>query len=176
MNWVDVTIITALLVSAGLGLYWGLIRQLAATFGLIVSIWLAGQLYEGLAAFLSPPDGGGLIGDPNTARIVAFAGIVVGVSLLIGVISGIIRTVLNLIFLGWLDHLLGAVLGVVQMLLLIEVLLLIASVFPVPNLSDTVASSGAAGVLLRPLSFVIGLLPPDLQAQIQLLLLLRGRP
>lgn len=161
MNWVDVTILTAITVSLILGLYWGLIRQLAATFGLILAILLAGRFYEGVGAFLSPPDGSGLIKDPATAQIVAFAGIVIGVSLAIGIVSGIIRTVLNLIFLGWLDHLLGALLGVIQMLILIEVILVVATVIRVPNLSDTIDNSALAQVLLRPLSFVVDLLPPE---------------
>jgi membrane protein required for colicin V production len=161
MNWVDVTILTALTVSLLLGLYWGLIRQLAATFGLILAILLAGRFYEGVAGVLSPADGGGLIKDPATAQIVAFAGIAIGVSLAIGIISGIIRTVLNLIFLGWVDHLLGALLGVAQMLILIEAILVVATVIRVPNLSDTIDSSSLAGFLLRPLSFVVDLLPPE---------------
>src|SRR3954452_9061400 len=109
MNWVDVTILTALIVSLLLGLYWGLIRQIAATFGLLASIWLAGHFYQNVANFLHPPEGGGLIGDPNMAKIVAFVGIVIVVSVVIGTISGILRTILNLIFLGWLDHIAGAV-------------------------------------------------------------------
>ena len=161
MNWVDVTILTALTVSLILGLYWGLIRQLAATFGLILAILLAGRFYEQLAGFLSPPDGSGWIKDSSTAKIVAFVAIVIGVSVLIGVVSGIIRTALNLIFLGWLDHVLGALLGVAQMLILIEVILVVASVIRVPNLSDAVDSSTLAGILLRPLSFVVDLLPPE---------------
>jgi len=161
MNWVDVTILTAVTVSLILGLYWGLIRQLAATFGLILAILLAGRFYEGLAAFLSPPTGGGWIADPALAKVVAFVAIVIGVSVLIGVASGIIRTVLNLIFLGWLDHLLGALLGVVQMLILIEAILIVATVIRVPNLSDAIDNSTVAGLLLRPLSFVVDLLPPE---------------
>ena len=163
MSWVDVTILTALVVSVLLGLYWGLIRQVASTLGLIAAIWLAGQHYQDLAAVLHPPEGGGLIADPNMANIVAFALIAIGVSLAVGVVAGILRTVLNLIFLGWLDHLLGAVLGGVQMLLLIEILLVVATVFPVPDLSDAVRQSTLAGIMLQPLYNVVwGLLPPEI--------------
>jgi membrane protein required for colicin V production len=163
MNWVDVTILTAVIVSVLLGLYWGLIRQLAATFGLFLSIWLAGRFYQNVADFLHPPEGGGLINDPNMAKIVGFVIVVIGVSLAIGIVSGVIRTMLNLIFLGWLDHLLGAVLGGVQMLLLMEVILIVASVFPVPGLSDAVRDSPVAEAMLRPLSFVLNFLPPEFQ-------------
>ena len=163
MNWVDVTILTAIITSLLLGLYWGLIRQVAATFGLFLSIWVAGQFYEGVANFLHPPEGGGLIGDPNMAKIVAYVGIVIVISVLIGAVSGIVRAVLNLIFLGWLDHVLGAALGVIQMLLLLEVFLVAANVFYVPGLSDAVRSSPLAETMVRPLfALVEPLLPPEL--------------
>src|SRR5690242_21543949 len=100
MNWVDVTIVTAIVVSLLLGLYWGLIRQVAATFGLLAAIWLAGHFYQNVADFLHPPEGGGLIADPNMAKVVAFVGIVIIVSVVIGTISGILRTLFNFIFLG----------------------------------------------------------------------------
>ena len=50
---------------------------------------------------------------------------------------------------------LGALLG------LIEAILVVASVIRVPNLSDAVDNSTLAGILLRPLSFVVDLLPPE---------------
>ena len=164
MNWVDVTILTAIIASLLMGLYWGLIRQVAATLGLVLSIWVAGRFYQNVADFLHPPSGGGLIGDANMAKIVAYVGIVIVVSVGIGTVSGILRAVLNLIFLGWLDHLLGAVLGVIQMLLLMEVFLVVATVLYVPGLSDTVRSSQLAGIMLRPLFALIEpLLPPEFQ-------------
>jgi membrane protein required for colicin V production len=81
--------------------------------------------------------------------------------------------VLNLIFLGWLDHLLGAVLGFVQMLLLLEAILLVAWFFPVPNLSDNVHTSALAMAMLRPLS---GLIEPLLPPEFQLLKLIHPLP
>jgi membrane protein required for colicin V production len=161
MNWVDVTIVTAIVVSGVLGLFWGLLRQVAATFGLIVAIFLAGANYKALAGFLHPAEGGGLIQDENMANIVAFVIIVVGVSLAVGVVASILRTLLGLLFLGWLDHLLGAALGILQMLLLLSVITIVATVFPVPGLSDAINNSALAPTLARPLSFIVDWLPPE---------------
>jgi membrane protein required for colicin V production len=161
MNWIDVTILTALIVSAILGLFWGLIRQVAATFGLVLAIFLAGANYKGVAGILHSPDGGGLIADQNMANIVAFVLILVGVSLTIGIIASILRTVLGLLFLGWLDHLLGAVLGLVQMAMLMAVIIFVATLFPVPNLSDAVRESALAPFVAQPFSFLLGWLPPE---------------
>ncbi|MGI8588836.1 MAG: CvpA family protein [Chloroflexia bacterium] len=160
-NWVDVTIVTAVVVSAVLGLYWGLIRQVAATFGLILAIFLAGSQYRNLAGILHQPDGTGLIADENLANILAFVLIVVGVSLAVGTVASVLRTMLGLLFLGWADHLLGAVLGVAQMLLLMAVVIIVADAFPVPNLSDGVQNSTLAPLVARPFSFVVDWLPPE---------------
>ncbi|HET7079263.1 MAG TPA: CvpA family protein [Chloroflexia bacterium] len=161
MNWVDVTILTAIVVSALLGLFWGLIRQIAATFGLILAIFLAGANYKAVAAFLHPPQGGGLIADENLANIIAFVLILVGVSLAVGIVASVLRTALGLLFLGWADHLLGALLGVFQMLLLMAVIIMVATLFPVPGLSDAVRQSTLAPAVARPFTFVLDWLPPE---------------
>ena len=69
---------------------------------------------------------------------------------------------LNLVFLGWADHLLGAALGVIQMLLLLGVILVAANVFYVPGLSDAVRASTLAEIMVRPLfALITPLLPPE---------------
>ena len=161
MNWVDVTILTAIIVSTLLGLFWGLLRQVAATFGLVLAIFLAGGNYKAVAGFLHPAEGGGLIADPNMANIVAFVLIVIGVSLAIGIVASVLRTVLGLLFLGWIDNLLGAVLGLFQMLLLMAVITFVATVFYVPGLSDAIHTSVLAPFIARPFSFVLDWLPPE---------------
>ena len=145
MNWVDVTIVTALIVSAVLGLFWGLIRQVAATFGLVLGIFLAGSFYKSLAGVFHPPEGGGLIADPNVANAVAFVLILIGVSLGIGIIASILRTVLGLLFLGWIDHLLGALLGVIQMALLMAVIIFVAAFWNALSAFDACARQPAPG-------------------------------
>jgi membrane protein required for colicin V production len=161
MSWVDVTIVTALIVSAVLGLFWGLIRQVAATFGLILGIVLAGAYYKNVSGFLHPDTGGGLIGDPNVANLLAFVLILVGVSLGIGIIASVLRTVLGLLFLGWLDHLLGALLGVFQMALLMAVVIFVATMFPVGGLSDAIRASSLAPFVAQVFSFALAWLPPE---------------
>lgn len=163
MNAVDVIILTAVIASTVLGLFWGLLRQLASTFGLVIAIMMAGRFYEQLAGVLYRPEGGGLIDNQNMANIVAFAVIAIGVSLGIGIVVSVVRIVLNLLFLGWLDHLLGALFGAFQMLILIEVVLLAATLFPVPNLSEAVSQSSIAQAMIQPLSFVLDWLPPEWQ-------------
>jgi membrane protein required for colicin V production len=161
MSWVDTAILVMLAASTLTGLFWGLIRQLLSIAGLVAGIYLAGRFYEPVATFLHPSEGGGLVADANWAKIIAFGAIVIGVSLLAGVVGSALRLVANLLLLGWLDHLLGGLLGFVNSLLLVSALLAVATIFPVPNLSDAVKDSQVAHMVGGFTPVVLNLLPPE---------------
>ena len=160
MNWVDITILSMLLASTLMGLFWGLIRQIISIVGLAGGIFLAGRLYEPVADFLHG-DGGGLVADPNWARIIAFGAVVIGFSLALGAVGSVLRFVANLLFLGWLDHLLGALVGLVTSLMLVMSLLVVATVFPVPNVSEAIRDSQVAQWLGGFTPVVLAMLPPE---------------
>jgi membrane protein required for colicin V production len=149
--------------STALGLFWGLIRQLISVGGLLGGIWLAGRFYETAAELLHGPDGGGLVADPNWARILGFAAIVILFSLLLGAVGSTLRVVLNLLFLGWVDHLLGAALGLLTSVTLVASLLVVATVFPVPNVADGIRESQVAQWLTTFTPAVLAMLPPEFQ-------------
>jgi membrane protein required for colicin V production len=75
----------------------------------------------------------------------------------------LLHSLAGLVFLGWLDHLLGALLGLVQGLLAITALLIVLVVFPVEPWSNFVRSSLLAGWMLR-LGEPLTLLLPELFA------------
>jgi membrane protein required for colicin V production len=161
VNWVDIAILSTLAASTLTGLFWGLIRQVMSVAGLVGGIYFAGKFYEGLAEVLHPGEGGGLVADPNWAKIIAFGAIVIGVSLLAGVVGSVLRLVTNLLLLGWLDHLLGGVMGLINSLLLVSALLAVATVFPVPNVSQAVKDSQVAHMVGTFTPLVLNLLPPE---------------
>lgn len=161
MNWVDITILTTLAASTLTGLFWGLIRQVMSIVGLVGGIYLAGRFYEQVASVLHPSEGGGLVADANWAKIIAFGLIVIGVSLIAGVVGSVLRLVSNLLLLGWLDHLLGGVLGLMNSVLLVSALLAVATVFPVPNVSQAVKESQVAHLVGNFTPVVLNLLPPE---------------
>ncbi len=161
MNWVDITILAVVLSSTLMGLFWGLIRQVMSVAGLVGGIYFAGRFYQPVAELLHGKDGGGMVADANWARIIGFGVVVVGFSLLIGIVGSVIRLVANLLFLGWLDHLLGGLLGLVTSLVLIMSLLVVATVFPVPNLSQAIKESQVAQWLGGFTPAIVAMLPPE---------------
>ena len=163
MNWVDIAILVSVGVSTLMGLFWGLIRQVIAITGLIGGIFFAGRFYEPIAEFLHAADGRGLVADPNWARIIAFVLVMVGFSVLLGMAASVLRIAANLLFLGWLDNLLGGLLGLVMSIILVIALVTVVTMFPVDGLSEDVRQSRVAQALTGLVPVVLGMLPPEFQ-------------
>jgi membrane protein required for colicin V production len=163
MNWVDITILAVTVVSTLMGMFWGLIRQIIAIFGLVGGIMIAGRFYEPVAEVLNGKDGSGLVADANWARIIAFVGILIIFSLALGAVGSVLRVLAKILFLGWLDHLLGGLLGLLMAITLVVPLLVVPTVFPVPGLSDAVRSSQVAHWFSGYVPVVLSMLPPEFQ-------------
>jgi membrane protein required for colicin V production len=106
MNWLDIVIIVAIALLGIAGLRQGLIRTVFGIAGLIGGIVLAGRYYSGLAARLFPS--GAIWGNIAAYAIIAIATLVVA-----GVIGWLLAKLVNFAALGWVDKLVGFVLGIV---------------------------------------------------------------
>lgn len=112
-----------------LGIYWGLIRQVLALVGLIFGVIVAGR-YGGIV-------GGWLtsfVADDRLAQVAGFLLTLLAISALASLLASLLRFFVGLLFLGWLDHLAGAVLGALQALLLTSIVLVaLAAADPARN-------------------------------------------
>jgi membrane protein required for colicin V production len=117
MNWVDWAIVVILLLSIVYGLTRGLLVQIATFAGGLLGLAIAKSNYQSVTDFLAS-----FVPKTHTLTIIAYLLIVLLVWLLIGIGAQSIRTLLRLTVLGCLDRLGGALFGIVQGLLLIEVL------------------------------------------------------
>lgn len=143
MGFVDTAIIVVLLFSAVLGLYWGAIRQALSLFGLLAGLALAHAHTVEVADLLSS-----VLVNYTLALVVAFILIMLSVSAAASLIASLIRRFAGLLFLGWLDHGIGAVLGIVQGALVCSAILLVASVFPNESWTQAVQESQFASLLM----------------------------
>jgi len=151
MNELDYVLLIGGALFTLLGIYWGLIRQVLSLAGLVVGVIVAGRYGPDVAAWLSS-----FIGDPTVAGAIGFLALLFLVSSLASLAASALRLFAGLLFLGWLDHLLGGILGLVQGVLAGAVLLLAMVAYPLPLWSDAVNGSQLAEGLLR----VSGLLTP----------------
>jgi membrane protein required for colicin V production len=106
MNWLDILIIVVLILLGVAGLRQGMIRTVFGIAGLIGGIFLAGRYYDELAARLFPSGAA-------WGNITAYAIILIATLVVAGVIGWLLAKLVNFAALGWLDKVMGFILGVV---------------------------------------------------------------
>ena len=156
MNRLDMLLTIVLVMSAALGLYWGLIRQLLSVVGLIAGIVLATRYSDRVADALSS-----FISNAMATQVLGFLFVLVAVSAAASLLATILRRSVGLLFLGWADHLLGGVLGLLQGALACSVILMIVALAPSERFASALADSRIVPWLGRGAS--VALLPflPD---------------
>ncbi|MFH0913711.1 MAG: CvpA family protein [Chloroflexota bacterium] len=104
MNWLDIAILVILALSAIYGLTVGLIGAVVGFLGVIVGVVLAGRFYSSVAGAL------GFVPEA-AAKVLAFILILAATMAVAWLVAKTLKTFTSLVLLGWLNHLGGAVLG-----------------------------------------------------------------
>lgn len=165
MNTVDVLILAALFLSTILGMYWGLIRQVLSVIGLVAGVLVASRYSGGVAETLSS-----FISNPQAAQVIAFIGIMIIVSALASFLATVLHQAIGLLFLGWLDHLAGGVIGFVQGVLFCTIIVGAAATLPNEGINAALADSQVAMTMVRVFGVVLALVPESFREAAQALL------
>lgn len=139
-----------------LGYYWGTIRQLLALAGLITAIAIAGRIYPSvtdLLISLIPATAPGFI------SVLAFLLSLLAVTGLVSAIASWLRLKVGLLFLGRTDHVLGAMLGLVQAIVLIGAVLAGCVGLPQIGIIDAIQQSTLAEYWGPVVLIIVKLLP-----------------
>ncbi len=142
MNVVDMIIVGVVCLGMIRGIFRGLSNELASIIGVLAGFYGAYLFYPRLASRL--PE---MIPAGPAADIIAFAAIFCLVLLLVNLLGKMVRFVLGITMLGWLDRLLGAGFGAAKGVLIAAVALFMISRFyqsPVPVVRESVLSSYVA--------------------------------
>jgi membrane protein required for colicin V production len=153
MNWLDIVIIVVAVLLGLAGLRQGIIRTVFGIAGLIGGIVLAGRYYDDLAAAIFPS--GAL-----WANIAAYIIILLATLLVAGAVGYFVAKLVHFAALGWVDRLIGCLLGIAIGGLLCAALLAIVSKFD-PGSASTIAQSGLARFLMEQFPLLLALLPAD---------------
>jgi len=153
MNWLDIVILAVVAVATFIGLKIGVVRTVLSLVGLIVGVILAGQYYVPLSRQLS------FIHQAGVARAVAFTIILVAVMVVAGLLAWLLSWAASAVKLGWVNHLGGAVLGLVLGAILCSAFLAMWVKFA--GAEGAIAQSTLARVLLDRLPMVLALLPDE---------------
>lgn len=155
MNWLDIVLLVALAIPTFIGLKQGLIKSVLSLVGLIIGVILASNFYEALGDRL------GFIPNPDMANITAFILILVGVLVIATILARLLKFIVSIVMLGWVNYLGGAVFGLLLGTILWGAILAIWVKFLGTEL---IIESLVASVLLDKFPLVLALLPSEFDA------------
>jgi membrane protein required for colicin V production len=163
MNWLDLAIAGIIAWSTFSAFRQGLIRVVVSLLSTVLGAVLAGRLYGRLADNIDF-----LIADPAIRNLVAFVAIFAGMIVLGQIAAMFLKTASSLLFLGPMDHLGGAVFGLIQGVLTVELLLFALTTFPaIPGLNSGLEGSTLAPIFIQRIPIFEQLLPVEFRAAIE---------
>ena len=124
MNPFDIIIIVILGYSLVRGIFRGLVKEVSSIIGVLGGFYAAFTYYTILAKFLS-----GLIKETAYLNILSFLIIFCGVLIIVGILGVIIKYLLNIAFLGWVDRIGGVGFGLVKGILIASILFITLTAF-----------------------------------------------
>ncbi len=136
MNLLDATLLTIAVVLTLRGVWRGLVQEVASLAGVLLGVALASTGYEALTPWVMRT----ATLDPGPARLVAFAVLFAGTVIALQGIARLVRLMLRLILLGWLDRLAGGALGLVKAGVLASITVFVLTAFLPPH-SELLATS-----------------------------------
>lgn len=124
MNPFDVFIILVLAYSTVRGLFRGLVKEVSSIIGVLGGFYAAYSYYPMVAKLLS-----GLVAEQSYLNILSFLIIFCGILIIISILGVVIKYLLNVAFLGWIDRVCGVGFGLIKGVLIVTVLFIILTTF-----------------------------------------------
>lgn len=135
MNTLDI-IFCVILGFLGLrGIFRGLVKEVASILGLLLGYILANAYHPELSPLLEAR-----LGNSSLANLAAYLGIFLGTVAAVFILASLIRKILKLILLGWLDSIGGGALGFFKGALLCSIIVMALTAF-LPPKAEILASS-----------------------------------
>jgi membrane protein required for colicin V production len=156
MNWLDVAIVIVIAWFTFAAFGAGIIREVVTVIAFVVAVLAAGFYYDDLAENVL------LFIDDDIAANVAAFGVLFGSVALGGQLAALLlKQMVSLLRLGWLDHLAGAAFGLLKGLILVEMFLILFTTFPYLGLDDIIRGSAIAPLFLDGGPILLKLLPSN---------------
>jgi len=124
MNIFDAVCITILGYCPVRGIFRGLIKELSSIVGVFGGFYAAYTYFMKVGKLFSS-----WISNISYLNILSFLIIFCGVFIIISIIGVIIKYLLNIAFLGWVDHICGVGFGTIKGILIVSMLLMILTAF-----------------------------------------------
>lgn len=121
MSIIDIILLICFIPALVSGLKKGLISQLIAIISIVAGVWISFEFAtvtsQWLGQYLEAPE--------NILRIAAFALIMVGVFVVLGLVGKLLEGILNLVMLGWANKLFGVLFSFLKTALITGLLIMV---------------------------------------------------
>ena len=124
MNLFDMMVIVIFAFCVIRGVFRGLIKELSSIVGVLAGFYAAYSYYTVIAKPLSR-----WLTNPAYANILGFLIIFCLIFLVVSIIGIVIKYLMNIAFMGWVDRICGAAFGAIKGVLIIAVLLIVFTAF-----------------------------------------------
>ncbi len=124
MNPFDVFTIIVIGYSIVRGLFRGLVKEVSSIMGVLGGFYAAYSYYPMVAKLLA-----GIIKEPSYLNILSFLIIFCGILIIISILGVVIKYLLNVAFLGWIDRICGVGFGLIKGVLIVTVFFIILTTF-----------------------------------------------
>ncbi len=119
-NWLDICVILILVIVMGRGLWTGFSMAVSTFFGVILGFWVAAQQFPFVSMKLSP-----FIHDDVWRSLISFTLLFLVVYLTFLIAGIVLRGFFRVIKLGWIDRLLGGIVGFAKGLIFTGVIIFV---------------------------------------------------
>jgi membrane protein required for colicin V production len=120
MNILDIIILICLIPALIQGLRKGFISQAISIISIIAGVWASAKFANLVGAWLSEY----ITASEQVLRVIAFAIILIGVFLALGLIARVLEKILKLVMLDWINKLLGAAFSIIKATLILGLIFL----------------------------------------------------
>ena len=141
------------------GFFRGLVKEISSIIGVLGGLYAGYTYYQNIARPL-----GVWIANTAYLNIVSFLLLFCGVFVVVSVVGVIIKYLLNIAFLGWVDRFCGVVFGVAKGVLIASVILMILTAF-LPKGAPLIKDSMLAPHVARVSEIMAQLVSKDMQQE-----------
>lgn len=143
------------------GLFRGLVKELASIIGVFSGFYAAYTYYQEAARMMS-----GWISNTAYLNIISFLLIFCLIFVIVSIMGIIIKYLLNIVFLGWIDRLFGAVFGMMKAVLIASVLFIVFTSF-LPKGGSVVEDSVLSPHVMMVSEKMAKVIPKDMKNEFQ---------
>jgi membrane protein required for colicin V production len=157
MNPFDIIVIIILAYSLIRGVFRGVVREISSIIGVLGGFYAAYTYYPRFAQLIAP-----WVSDPGYRNILSFMVIFSAVVIVVAILAVVIKYLLNIAYLGWIDRFSGAVFGLVKGALVCCVIFIVLTAF-LPKGVPLIQNSTLAPYGVKASEIMAGALSQDMK-------------